>query len=186
MSVGLTKSIFGFVLKAWKSSSFIDTNMLASMPREVPMPYKIGSCRFTKWHLWHNIVAVSRIPFYQVEEVSSSQPEKPRLTLQPQATGLKESTKRVKMSKYMSISATILFFIFSKKWSYLAFAKSFHVLEHLQLAQEPCHFQSGTTSNLYIRNKFDFYLTCSLQFNPSLIAIKMTLHGPYLWPRNCL
>lgn len=31
----------GLVVKEWKSSSFIDTNMLASMPREVPMPYKI-------------------------------------------------------------------------------------------------------------------------------------------------
>lgn len=41
ISVRLTKSISGLVLKAWKSSSFIDTNMLASMPREVPMPYKI-------------------------------------------------------------------------------------------------------------------------------------------------
>lgn len=36
----LTKSICGLVLKAWKSSSFIDTNMLASIPREVPMPYQ--------------------------------------------------------------------------------------------------------------------------------------------------
>lgn len=38
-----TKSMSGLVLKAWKSSSFIDTNMLASIPREVPMPCKIYS-----------------------------------------------------------------------------------------------------------------------------------------------
>lgn len=39
---GLTKSISGLVLKAWKSSLFIDTNILASIPREVPIPYKIN------------------------------------------------------------------------------------------------------------------------------------------------
>lgn len=30
----------GFVLKAVKSSSFIDSNMLASIPRDVPIPCK--------------------------------------------------------------------------------------------------------------------------------------------------
>lgn len=43
INVGHTKSMPGFVLKAWKSSSFIDTNMLASIPRDVPMPCKIYS-----------------------------------------------------------------------------------------------------------------------------------------------
>lgn len=43
INVGRTKSMPGFLLKAWKSSSFIDTNMLASIPRDVPMPCKIYS-----------------------------------------------------------------------------------------------------------------------------------------------
>lgn len=42
MLVILTNSISGFVLKVWKSSSFIDTNILASIPREVPMPCKMN------------------------------------------------------------------------------------------------------------------------------------------------
>lgn len=106
MSVGLTKSISGFVLKAWKSSSFIDTNMLASMPRDVPMPYKTeksrakvynGVCKLRCVCLQAHSVAtvmstLSELPFYQVGEVRSSQPEKPRLALQPVARGLKQST----------------------------------------------------------------------------------------------
>lgn len=36
----LTESICALVWNVWKSSSFMDTRMLARMPRDVPMPYK--------------------------------------------------------------------------------------------------------------------------------------------------
>lgn len=95
--VGLTKSISGLALKALKSSSFIDTNMLASIPREVPMPCgNIQQCRASYCSTVHTdmyfvmaITWLSRLPFYRAEEGHSSQPERPKLALQPQAKGLK-------------------------------------------------------------------------------------------------
>lgn len=44
--MGPTKSISGLALKALKSSSFIDTNMFANIPRDVPIP-----C----WNIQHDI-----------------------------------------------------------------------------------------------------------------------------------
>lgn len=78
--------------------------MLAKMPREVPMPYKIYRyaeqrfiivCKLGHVCLQaHDVasVVVSALPFYQVEVVHSNQSEKPRLALQPPATGLKQPT----------------------------------------------------------------------------------------------
>lgn len=94
---GLTKSISGLALKALKSSSFIDTNILASIPRDVPMPCgNIQQCRASYCSTVHTdmyfvtaIIWLSRLPFYQAEEGHSSQPERPKLALQPQAKGLK-------------------------------------------------------------------------------------------------
>lgn len=94
---GLTKSISGLALKALKSSSFIDTNMLASSPREVPMPCgNIQQCRasccstvYTDMYFVMAIIWLSKLPFYQAGEGHRSQPERPKLALQPQAKGLK-------------------------------------------------------------------------------------------------
>lgn len=79
----------------------------------------IQQCRASYWSAVHTdmyfvmaIIWLSRLPFYQAEEGRRSQPERPKLALQPQAKGLKtEGNIKASLKKKETLLQKKLFHI---------------------------------------------------------------------------